>query len=549
MIANSCYRFDVSLSIEKCRDKKIAAALTGSSKDANNREVRREYGFDPVKGMSYREVSVTSGELLQELLDGRTVCNLFSSDNLRKDGSFGSSEKKNDNFRGSYIIGVDIDETNFGCMRDFISALSMKPSLAFTSYSNMQFDQEKLEFKGARFRLIYVFDQLIEGSYFFRYAANELNKKIEADTGEEIHDNCNLRCAQYFNGTCKDNPALYVDEYKTDLIYSLEDLNVSNEGYLDFLEDYAGYKTVTQDRTSEIESEMSKVMADMGISLNEEEPLEAKYEDPEPKREECSVSPQLVSDMKRLSYDEFMKYNRHKFSYSYRSESDEWIDGIYQKVSADYFSLYWNAQKVKDGQKRRKKLYERMCLRRVMKPEISADELLFCAYEDRYRFFEIDKDLSVECLVKNVEAAMKLEIPEIEKLYSKNLAYLRGRSGKKGIILKSNSGDISERNCIFKEIRYNIIAESYDPSKSVRENLEILQEKGIKIEKDSLYRFCKEKGIKTDKSKLDDEEVLEMIDLNVSANKNLQEIRSEGYRIDKGRFLRLFKLAKEEMAK
>ena len=43
MIANSCYRFDVSLSIEKCRDKKIAAALTGSSRDANNREVRREY--------------------------------------------------------------------------------------------------------------------------------------------------------------------------------------------------------------------------------------------------------------------------------------------------------------------------------------------------------------------------------------------------------------------------------------------------------------------------------------------------------------------------
>lgn len=160
---------------------------------------------------------------------------------LKKDGHFTLSGKSSNYFVGSYVIGIDIDETRYMNPEDYIHQLSLQPTFWYTSLSNMQIDVETGEFKGARFRLIYVFDQLIPDKYYFRYCSWNLHKKIESDTGETIKDSCGLICTQYFNGTNRNNTTLSVDYGLTNNVYSLSDINVSNNGYLDFLNNNCYY--------------------------------------------------------------------------------------------------------------------------------------------------------------------------------------------------------------------------------------------------------------------------------------------------------------------
>ena len=535
------FKIEFTLSDQELFNKEIASALTGSNKDAHNREIRKKYGYDPNTGLSYRRYYGSTRELYDALITGRTYCHLFNPENTRKDGSFGSSEKNDSNFAGSYVIGVDIDETRYYSVDDFVDQLTLKPTFYYTSYSNKMFDPETCECKGARFRLMYVVSQKIEGSYYYRYCANCLDQIIERDTKEPIHDRCNIRCSQYYNGTNIHNSSLITQTGYNGTIYDLEDLGVSDQGYLQYLENYCEYKTRSTIRTSEINSEITRIKLKLGIQEDQEKPVESISEDSRA-TEECSISPQLIADMKNQSYDTFMRYNRWKYDYIYRSDQGEWINDCYQKVDDNYFSLYWNTSKVKDGQKRRKKLYQRICLRRVMNPDIDADSLLFNAYEDRYRFVEIDSDLDIDCLVRNVEAAMKLTVDEIEEQFSDNLKYLRSRSAKRGYIFKSGSTDnIGERNRIIKDINWADLYEKYNQDLTVMENLKNLQDQGYQISRASLYRFCSEKGIQVDQAKLSDEELKELINPELSYRKNANQIRELGYRVDDKRLKSLLR--------
>lgn len=535
------YQIEFTLSDQELFNKEIASAMTGTNKDAHNREIRKKYGYDPNTGLSYRRYYGSTKELYEALITGRTYCHLFNPENTKKDGSFGSSEKNDSNFAGSYVIGVDIDETSYNSVSDFVDQLTLKPTFYYTSYSNKMFDPETCECKGARFRLMYVVSEKISGSYYYRYCANCLDQIIERDTKEPIHDRCNIRCAQYYNGTNIHNSSLITQTGYNGTIYDLEDLGVSDQGYLQYLENYCEYKTRSTIRTSEINSEITRIKLKLGIQDDQEKPVESNSE-PSRATEESTISPQLIADMKNQSYDTFMRYNRWKYDYIYRSEQGEWIDDLYQKVDDNYFSLYWNTTKIKDGCKRRKKLYQRICLRRVMNPDIDADSLLFNAFEDRYRFFEIDSDLDIDCLVRNVEAAMKLTVEEIEEQFSDNLKYLRSRSAKRGYIFKSGSTDnIGERNRIIKDINWADLYEKYNQDLTVMENFRNLQDQGINISYRTLYRFCSEKGIQVDQAKLSDEELKELINPEISYRKNAEQIRQLGFKVRDKRLKLLLK--------
>ena len=517
------YYFRVSLSTDHFINKEICNAMIGTTKDEENRKIREKYGFNPNRGIGFKEVEVNSKELLQELLQGRTFCHLFNPKHFRQDGSFGSSEKTNENFRGSYVIGIDIDKTEYPTVRDFVEKLSKKPTFYYTSYSNKQLG------KGARFRLIYVFNELIENPYFFRYAATKLNELVEKETEEKIEDNCNKRCSQYFNGTYKSewDTSIVLDYYLFNEIYSLSDFNIDREEYLEFLKEGAGYRTKTTTRKKELQ-ELLQELEEPGAKEEEVEELEPIFDR------------KLVEEMKNLDYNSFMKRNRWKYNYIYRNEGGEWENGIYRELQEDEFSLYWNANKVKDGQKRRKKLFERICLRRVMNPEVDANTLLFNAYEDRERFFEIDKDLSIECLERNVETALQLEIKDIESMYSKNLDYLR-KKNKSRIILKSGEA----RNEVMKEIKYSKIDQYYNKEKTIKENLELLPERW-KVSERTLYRYAKERGIKL---KLSEEEIKDYLNPKLSRRKNLENLKENGIKIKTSTLGRLLKELREEVEK
>ena len=513
MLTESIFNFKVSLSTDAYKDKVISGAMIGTTKEAKNREIRKNYGYKANKGIGYKEVEVNAETLLENLINGHVFCHLFNPTTTRKDGTFGSSQKKDDNFSGSYCIGVDIDETQYKTISDYINTLEYKPTFWYSSYSNKA-DKPK-------FRMVYVFSEYITGKYFFRYCAWQLNKKIETDTKELITDDCNLRCAQYFNGTNVSNPDLTVEYGLTNNVYSFSDFGINEADYTDFLRNDCYYKSKSKERQSEITSILSYYST---ISSNSysyttttttyyndlEKSVPPSYTVYEPISEESitvssdnsfEIDKTLLSDMGRLEYDEFMKYNRHKYEYFYRVESYEWVDCdsfSYAVIDDNYFSLYWNVNTIKDGSNRRKKIYQRMCLRRLIKPSVTPEELAFNAYEDIARFVDnSDNLLGADYIKKNVERAFQLSLEDIKETYSENIDYLKSKAPKRGKIYRFKGLSVSSRSSLIRDVNMTEIMGYYDTSKTVEENLEYLNSYGFSVCKQTLYNYLNKLGVST----------------------------------------------------
>lgn len=526
MEINKDYKFTVSVSKDRYINKEISGAMIASGKNEEVKEIRKKYGFKKNSGVGYIESTETPETLLDKLLNGAVMCNLFNVSRFRKDGTFSSSEKKDDNFKGSFTVGVDIDHTSFKSVEDYVDRLTYKPTFYYTSYSNEQPN------KGVRFRMIYVFDTMIENKYFFRYVGYTLHKLIEQDTDEVIDDYCGIRCSQYFNGTNINTTGLIVKYGITNNIYSLDDFNITAEGFIDFVKHNCYYSSSDKRRTKYFQ-----ILIDNYNKSNTV--IEDKKEETKIYDIECGVeinnkpSQHLVSDMQRLDYDEFMKYNRHNYNYFYRIEKDEWINGSYQFVDDNYFALFYNVNTVKDGNQRRKKLYQRMCLRRVMKPEVDADTLLFNAYEDVHKYFETDGDLTIECLAKNVEWAMSKSVEDIENDFSDTLAYLRSKAPKKGIIYKSKAAH-SKANT------YSLLDTYYNRDLSVTDNItEIYNIYGYTVKKSTIYDYLKDRKISNNNNDL----ILSVYDFSLSLRKNWKYINENVCKVSLGKLSTLIKAA------
>lgn len=540
MIVNPDFNFEVSLSKESFANKVIANAMIGRSTDEKNTATRKEYGF--IRGVSYERVTVTPSTLLTSLTQGKCACQLFSPKRPRKDGTFGTTDKRYENFVGAYCVFVDVDETKYKDMRAFIDELSLKPTFAYTSYSNQQ------PGKRARFRLCYVFGKPVKGIFHFRYLAHKVYEKIELDTKETIKDKCGLSPAQYMNGTNKSAKNIIFDEFFTGSIFDYPDFSCSDEDFVSYLQRYCDY-SVSQIRRykRDIDSLLYSLCNDKERKTWDISKIKTQAITTDKKIDTCcKFSERFVCDMERLSYDDFMQEYRHTIEYFWRKEDNKaWTLILtdygyieYQDVPEGYFSLPYYRNKIKDGQGRRKKLYQRMCLRRVMRPDVFADDLLFNAYEDLHRLMDNSgKDganiITVEELQRNVEDAMRLSVEEIETDYKDMIGYLRSRKPKGGKIYRfGRATTTGERNRAIKAVRWREIADNYEWTLTPQENLENLQAMGIEVGIATIYRYCKEHDIPTHAGKLyKDALVMKMYDETLSLRANHKKLKEQGIKI------------------
>jgi hypothetical protein len=324
---------------------------------------------------------------------------------------------------------------------------------------------------------------------------------VEDSTHEIVQDDCGKNMSQYFNGSM--NKEVYV----TGCIYEIIDFNINTHIYYN---------------ESPKEGQQVPDIPSTLIETNIKPPTCKRY---------FEASTSLVSDMERLNYEEFMQNYKHKYRYYYRKDDGTWENG-YQIVGDDYFALYYHTKRLKDGEKRRKKLYENMCLRRVMFPEITPNEVLYCAYVDFQRFIDNSQDpIYIECLVRNVKSAFKLSVEEIEQKYREDIAYLRSKKPKHGIIYDVRGAkNQSERNTKEKEIRWTRYDRLYETSLSPKENAVLF---GIDVK--TMRRYCKDRGIPTS-NKVSDEFIRQMINLSLSIRGNVKYFKeSEGIGISKDR--------------
>lgn len=186
--------------------------------------------------MAFFERSITVTEFLNFATSGHTFCALFDYDPQQQywienkqgtcyshnpvykrgvnAGAMNICMKADRFFKGSQVIFVDVDYTRYSDVRDYIAALTYKPTCLYMSYSDKQ---DKGGIISRRFRLVYVFDSLLNKDEFIR-VSNAIHRQIEQDTGEEMDDDCGTRPSQYMNGVYG-NP----ETYQSDFIYSIGD--------------------------------------------------------------------------------------------------------------------------------------------------------------------------------------------------------------------------------------------------------------------------------------------------------------------------------------
>ena len=419
--------------------------------------------------MAFREQDVTVDEFLTYALNGYAFCNLFDFDPdqsywfetgdghryqttpLYKDGTNKGCMRlvfKSDRFfSGAQTVFVDIDLTRFDSIPEYIDCLTIKPTCVYMSYSDKL---EKDRVTSRRFRMVYVFDRIM-GKEDLNVISRTITDSIIRDTGEPMKDDCGTRISQYFNGVY-DNE----ESYAFYNIYSR----------LDFPESLPVIEDVMPDEQST-------------------------------KKPEVEFDSHLLHDMGSMDYETFMHYNSLKYRYIYKTQKDEWIDGLYQLTDDNYIQLWWVRERIKDGHHRRRTLSKFACLRRLMKPDIDPDTLLFNMYVDLHRFIDnSDGIITIETMKRRVKSVVKMSQDELMKYCDYEIGYWKEHRPKfiyhPSVCYKTQwmTGKITT------SIRYSEIDGKYDRTRSVRENAETLE-----IPVRSLYRYCQERGIDTNPGK------------------------------------------------
>ena len=518
MNTNPNYSFTVSISKEPYMSKQeTTAAIIGGDE---GRTLRKS--LEIKEKIAFKSTQTTPSELLKSVLSGYTFCAVFSdfppneydTTYVRKDGYFTLSGKSSEFFSGSYCVGIDIDETQYQSAEQFVSRLQLQPTFWYSSYSNQQYDVSTGECKGPRFRLIYVFNQEIHNKYFFRYCAFKVHNMVESSTNEVIHDTCGLKCAQYFNGTNFNDETLSIDYGCSNIIYSLADFNIDIEEFITFLDCNCKLKSPKPEQKKEIKLLKCSIIS----KIQEEETKEQQqaiilsaldaFEHLESNIETINFNFSLVRDANSLEWSAFHDKYKHYYEFVFRTEREDWssiTDSIgniiqFQFCDEDYLELKWIPKKLKDGQHRKRTLFHRGWLRRIIKPSITPDELLYNLLVDREHFFDnTDCELNTYRLMEIVRDCYEYDVDCYKTQYEHIYHDTVDKCRKKQIILHRTSKKIIKANSLLKELRWKFLDQAYNKELSVSENLQILNDSDFLISRSSLYEYCDYRGIVTKK--------------------------------------------------
>lgn len=442
--------------------------------------------------MAFMERRITVSEFLELATSGHSFCNLFqfnpdqqywvqdSKGQMNKiwpiyrrgpnQGYMNIQMKCDKFFRGAQVVFVDVDFTCYTDVREYLARLTLFPTCAYMSYSDKKMKKVKGggEVLSRRFRMVYVFEEILDKKAFITIS-RLINDYIVYDTGEPMDDDCGTRMSQYMNGVYGND-----EKYSNNVIYSISDFIDGGQ-----FEEAPQFDDIQATDEQVEQTEM--------------------------------FNKQMIKDMEEEDYETFMHYYCHKklkvgnkelrLTYFYRTELENWEEWVhqdrrihYQYTNEDYLRLYYNRETLFDGQHRRRKLFEAACLRRLMRPDVDANTLLFNLYIDRERFYDnSDGVITITHLMRKVLRVLEMSTEELLRYCSKAIAYWK--ANRPTIIFESGINyNMGVLQSLRKELNYREIDEQYDPSMSVKENVEA----GLEVSLSTLYRYCEDRGYDTD---------------------------------------------------
>ncbi|KAA6333327.1 hypothetical protein EZS27_018240 [termite gut metagenome] len=464
-------------------EKKFKFKTSISTKGFPNKPQGKE-----VSQIEFTEHSVSVPELLNYIKEGRPFCNVFK----HTEDTFSISQKSETNFVGSYLIFLDIDNSNIPLMK-YVNSLSIKPTFSFSSFRN-HIHECNYVFK---FKLFYVFDTEIKDPDYFRHLYNSIVEKNNLT----IEDNCGRSPSQFSNGTIPS-----CDSDITNIIYS----------FTDFPEYKPTEKTPHEKKEGKSKINITVVDTNFIESLRNKTPY-------------FEIVKQYKNRYNYFDHTE-LEFNTEGYALvpeNYLTIYRKWYVGTFQKNNGEY-SKFCAIHRSIDGEMRRKKLFLAALIMRKIKPNISFENLLFnlVCEVDRY-YNNSDRQLNPDTLISIAQTVVSKDISEIviksngkrkppKFVIDKTYCSLNGKKPKE---YKQEVG---------KKLSYNEIYNLYDCNISPKENLVILKEFGIKVSIRKLYEFCKEKKINTNPKH---QNIKNIYDINLPFKTNFEIINKAGFKV------------------
>ena len=151
--------------------------------------------------------------------------------------------------------------------------------------------------------------------------------------------------------------------------------------------------------------------------------------------------------------------------------------------------------KIKDGEGRRRKLFINGIIRRLINPNITFDNLLYNLLYELVNYvsnYDADNVIGKKDIYYIAQDVMKKDMANYENLRGSHKKFMVNPN----YCIKHNLTKNEVKSMAAKMIRYNMIGELYDCSKTDMENVVVMKENGMeKISVSTLKRWRKENGI------------------------------------------------------
>lgn len=420
-----------------------------------------------------QSITISDLELLQK--QGKSFCYNFKDTSVT--GEITAHEKTLVGFDYTNLIFYDIDKMPIP-MNEYIEPLLFKPTLAYTTIFN-GIDRYGGKYGIYGYRLIYALQEPVksieefDAIYYAIAAANGFKQRKYSDGMNYEFDYRQVN-QQYYGG------GLNSVTYKTDIIYTHDDFSP-------YLEQGKEFKcAITANKKSSRSRKRSKSIPQQIIKRKGDA---------------------YCSEMENPFYQALFTLSPKEFITTYdEMYLNEYISSLSSPLSLSADGKYWlypdNYQEVKRqwtindtgkrcirkwqiGSGRKKRMYITAQIMLFNSPNITREELIYNLAKERYYYYDnSDKNLNNDFLIEVADSALENEFtlsPCKHPHFSVNKEYASavGMSANKA------------KNHIRKELKEEEVMALYDFGLSVKENLAIMKEKGIKVGKSYLYNMRK----------------------------------------------------------
>lgn len=482
----------------------------------------RNKDVNKTNSLMWIEINSNVDEFINDIKNESAFCPCFYHDS----NTFSNKSKSEINFKSSSFITFDFDAVkhDINTFYNILKSTEICPNLIYTTANNGHFKEGKNEVYNNRYRTIYFVDNPITNVSIYKSIHHALKNEIFIYVEDDniFNDNTDISPSHFFAG----NQYAKIIQSENE-VYNLQwllnrynitgdiiptSINKDNNKSINQIYNIERL-TGKNDNGYILKLIINKINNIYNKSINQ---LYNKKE----KEEKKSII-RLIDTFSEIENDEFVKdyynidfktilakYSGGDFVNRMVTPLEQPANGLIIELPDEYVEIrrFYNYQpatgytipKLRNGEGRRKKLYQNLLLRKRITPNITLQNLLFNAiYEMVYYIDNTDKNdiitkRQIAQIVVNAyfDDCTIIDIKKPNYKINKEYCKLNGIKAQQANIKYINKLRTNE-----KKKRCEDILKFYDIQKSDKDNLQILNDNGVNISMATLKRYKKENGI------------------------------------------------------